>query len=448
MRKILVKLTAFVVSVMLCLLLVCCKKEQPSAPKGSLLLETSPAGAEVYYNGKKIGVTPYEVKGVPKSYLLKLTHPTCNDKFVVIDLKEGENSLPKIELSPVETSCLVVTEPAGATVIMGGKNIGVTPLIIRDLTIGKHELKLQKSGYAEKYIQLAIDAASPKKITEKLVSNIGVAIIKTEPAGVAIYHNDKFLGETPFKIELSEGTYNFVCKKTDYLTLNTEDVIIESGKEKTFNYTLSLLPATLKVNCPVDGAEIYLDDKLVGVTPGVVENLEANHEFQIYIKAKNYVSDSQKITLSPGKTHEFFYDLKRNVGDVEIFVNVPGISIYVDGHKYGVSAPSTNSTEAEVFKITDLAVGTHTLKISHRRSKPESITKKFEIKPDSTVSLKNLKLWIPNIMLQMKDGSTEVGLIISTNKQEGYIFFESQPGLRYSVNYSDIEKIIPLKDEE
>lgn len=447
MKKLFQYLVFMVFCVSLLSVTASCKKEKKEAPRGVGELVSNPAGADIYYNGKKIGVTPKEIKGVPKKYAFKLSHKGFKDEFVILDLKDGKNTFPKIDLTPMVSSCLVTTSPAGVNVIINGKSFGVTPMVIRDLPMGKHEISLAKSGYADKIVTLQVDDERPKKIVENLFSNIGSIEFVSEPGEVSVFMNGELLGETPFKKELEAGKYTLTFKKANYYDV-TSEVIVESGKNKKISHSLQLLPSAVKINCPIEGAEIYLDGKLAGKTPALIENLSADREYEVYIKAPKYVSDAQKITLTPGKTHEFYYDLKRNVGDLEVVTNVPGVNVYVDGHKYGVVQQGESEFLAEVFSVKDLSIGMHELKITHKRAKPDVVKKRFEIKANEVTRIEGINLWIPNIELIMKDGSREIGLIKSENKRKGYIFFESKPGLRYSINYSDIEKIVPLSMEE
>ena len=447
MKKILQQILMVMLIVGVSLSMTACKKDKKITPKGTIVINSKPQGADIYHNGKKIGVTPKEITGVPKSYVFKLKKAGWQDSFFVHEIKESTKSSVDINMIPITASCLVTSEPAGVQVKINNKILGVTPLVIRDLAFGKHEIVLHKSGFSEKYVKFEITDAKPKKITESLVSNLGSLEIVTEPEGVSVFSGDKFWGETPFKLELSEGKYNLRFQKTDYYDLDAE-IIVESGKYKVSEHVLTILPAAIKINAPIEDAEIYLNGKLSGKTPALIENLIANKEYEVVLKAKNHISNPQTVKLAPGKVQEIFIDLKRNVGDVELIVNPPGATVYVDGQKCGVVQKGEKGSMSAVFSVKDLSVGSHVLKISHKRAKPDHIIKRFEIKPDEVTRIDGLKLWIPNTELLMKDGSREVGLIISENKRKGYIFFESKPGLKYSVSYSDIEKIIPLSDEE
>ena len=448
MKKILQNFLTLLITLNCLCFFASCKKEQVVENKGVAILNSNPQGAEIYYNGKKIGVTPKEIKGVPKKYIFKLSKEGYRDNFTELDLKIGTNTVPEIQLEQLKSSCLILTDPIGVSVYIKGQNIGTTPLIVRDLTFGQHEIVLKKSGFLEKYKKIDIDDARPKKIYEQLISNLGVLELTSTPSGVSVYLGENFLGETPFRTELSEGEYKLTFKKPDYYDL-TADLVVESGKTKTSEHTLTMLPASLKIDCPIKGAEVYLDGKLAGKTPALIENLVAEKEYELLIKATHYISNPIKLKLTPGTTKEFFYqDLKRNVGDLELLVNPPGVTVYIDGQKIGVIQPSESKHIAELFTVKNLSIGTHTLKLSHKLAKPDSIKKTFEINADETTRISGINLWIPNTEIIMKDGSREIGLIISENKRNGYILFEPRPGLRYSIRNSDIEEIISLSVEE
>jgi tetratricopeptide (TPR) repeat protein len=61
----------------------------------------------------------------------------------------------------------VLSEPAGATVLLDGQNVGVTP-VTRDIAPGKHRLVLRLSGYADASAELHLEPQVPQDVSLEL----------------------------------------------------------------------------------------------------------------------------------------------------------------------------------------------------------------------------------------------------------------------------------------
>jgi hypothetical protein len=72
----------------------------------------------------------------------------------------------------------VLSEPAGATVLLDEQNVGVTPMT-RDIAPGKHRLLLKMAGYADKTAEIALEPQTPQDLSLKL-----------EPAGATPARSD------------------------------------------------------------------------------------------------------------------------------------------------------------------------------------------------------------------------------------------------------------------
>jgi tetratricopeptide (TPR) repeat protein len=68
----------------------------------------------------------------------------------------------------------VLSEPAGAVVLLDGQNIGVTP-ITRDIPPGKHRLVLRLDGYQESTKDVVLEPRTPQDVTLQLAERTETA---------------------------------------------------------------------------------------------------------------------------------------------------------------------------------------------------------------------------------------------------------------------------------
>jgi hypothetical protein len=119
-------------------------------PKGSLSIDSDPAGASVYINGEKKGATPLDISALQAAeYTIKLElneYETLEKKVLV---KADENLHMALSLveKPKFGDFILTSEPEGAEILLNGQFKGVTPLTLRMLPVGKYDVTVKKDGY-------------------------------------------------------------------------------------------------------------------------------------------------------------------------------------------------------------------------------------------------------------------------------------------------------------
>jgi hypothetical protein len=120
--------------------------------KGTLRVESEPAGATVTINGEERGVTPLDV---PDLFLgnhevkVELKGYAAVTETVVLseDQPASELKLPLSKSAPVVGVADFLSTPAGGTVKIDGSGVGQTPLLNFNLKAGKHQVEVLKEGH-------------------------------------------------------------------------------------------------------------------------------------------------------------------------------------------------------------------------------------------------------------------------------------------------------------
>lgn len=117
--------------------------------KGSLTLTTKPAGATVYMNGVKVSATtPYTNDMIAAgSYEVMVSKKDYQNVTRQITVENGKELEINIDMELSFGIINVNSNPSGATVYVDGMMKGVTPLVISDIQVGQHVLKLVKDEY-------------------------------------------------------------------------------------------------------------------------------------------------------------------------------------------------------------------------------------------------------------------------------------------------------------
>ena len=114
------------------------------APVGAQAYVTvEPEGATVACDGKVIGAPPLALPGLaPGEHLIVVSKLGFEEVRRTVNVEEGQRVNVEVRLSPITGLVLVQTAPAGATVEVGGAYRGETPLLITDLPLGNHRVRL------------------------------------------------------------------------------------------------------------------------------------------------------------------------------------------------------------------------------------------------------------------------------------------------------------------
>lgn len=175
--------------------------------KGALQVTSSPQ-SRVYLEKKLIGITPfcacdlarmvdvgnYTIKLVPlngnfnpfeeKISINKSTLTAVDKTFA--DNGAGEGSI--IELVPLgskkEAEVLIISLPDKANVFLDSNPVGITPLLLKQVSISDHNLRLTKDGYQDKSV--TIKTAAGFKLNTLIYLGIKVDLSASSSASILV----------------------------------------------------------------------------------------------------------------------------------------------------------------------------------------------------------------------------------------------------------------------
>jgi len=122
----------------------------------------------------------------------------------------------------VEGRLLVRSEPAGATVIVDGREYGPTPAVVRGLDRGTHRVRIVREGYIseERSVDITRSQPAPSLIVtleprrpaeERIAQSVpqsaptiesytGTLVVESLPAGASVFLDNRAVGRTPLTL--------------------------------------------------------------------------------------------------------------------------------------------------------------------------------------------------------------------------------------------------------
>jgi len=262
-------------------------------------------------------------------------------------------------------SIAINSSPQGASVILDGDDLGVTPLTKSGIESGDHTLLIHKDGYVDNVQGITIPVGRSLPVTAKLVMMSGNLLIKSDPVGAWITFDGKARGEATrsglsLKM-LKVGRYK-VKAELDHYYPTEQTVEVDFNLTKPITLTLKPKPGSIYASSTPPGAEIIIDGKASGVkTPGKVTDVEAK-DHTVVLRLSGYRDKSVKVTVAPDKTKMLSETLNKVValkntiglqmGSLRIITYPIGARIYINGNLKGVSPLTIDNLSEQEYQVS------------------------------------------------------------------------------------------------
>lgn len=228
---------------------------------GILIVETTPAGSEVFVDGKPHGKTPARVEVEPGEHEVKLARDGATHAWNV-EVVSGARRVERLNWSALQQTggIQVVTDAPGARVLVDGHPRGETPLTLTDLTPGRHTVVVQgPSGTVRRTVTVA--AGKTAKIELEIYSGW---VVVSAPIELQVAEKGVVIGtagEGPLMLPAGRHTIDLINETLGYRASYT--IEIKPGEEER----LTVRPTgTANINA-VPWAEVFVDGTRLGETP-------------------------------------------------------------------------------------------------------------------------------------------------------------------------------------
>ena len=200
---------------------------------GDLIVQTAPPGATIYLDGKLVGTSPYDGKGLSSgTYRIRVIKEGFETWERVENVEAGKRVEVIAQLKVKGADLEVRSEPPRATVYLDGKNMGETPVTLSGVRAGQYSIRVVKEGYHPYEERVELIGGDRKTFLASLKTNLGVLSVILKTSGASLYVNGKPVEVGPsntLEKELSSGSYKVKVTKEGYEAWEGE-ALVEAGK--------------------------------------------------------------------------------------------------------------------------------------------------------------------------------------------------------------------------
>lgn len=175
---------------------------------GTLRIVSIPDGARVYVNDEFKGETPYDLANAqPGSYHVRLEKAGHEPMARDIEVAKGASITEEFRLSRNTGRLEVSTAPAGATVLIDGKKVGITfsrksdttavsdPYAVEDVLEGQRQVEIFRKGFATQKRMIDVKRgetlALQFKLARQFIPNYEVTTTRSYYKGVLEFQNEE-----------------------------------------------------------------------------------------------------------------------------------------------------------------------------------------------------------------------------------------------------------------
>ncbi len=184
---------------------------------GTLRVVSIPEAGRVYINDEFKGEAPFDLTGAkPGTYRVRVDKTGYESVARDITLEKGASITEEFRLAKITGRLELITAPAGSTVLIDGKKVGITitrgadttavsdPFALEDILEGEHQIEIFRKGFATQKRKIEVKRGETLtlqfKLVRQFIPNYEVTTARSYYKGVL-----EFLNEEGIRIETAPG---------------------------------------------------------------------------------------------------------------------------------------------------------------------------------------------------------------------------------------------------
>jgi serine/threonine protein kinase/TPR repeat protein len=321
---------------------------KPSQEIAALSVSSEPAGAEILLDGKAPQTPPNTFTHVPfGSHQITATLDDFEPIKQDIQVHRGMAREMRLQLKPSQeiAALSVLSEPAGAEILLDGKPPQAPPNTFTHVPFGSHQITATLDDFEpiKQDIQVRRGMVREMRLQLKPSQEIATLSVLSEPAGAQILLDGKPPQSPPSTFtHVPFGSHQITATLDDFEPIK-QDVQVHRGMAREMR--LQLKPtqeiAALSVVSEPAGAAVLLDGKPPQTPPNIFTHVPFGSH-QIMATLDDFEPIKQDVQVRRGMAREMRLQLKpsQEIAALSVLTEPAGAEILLDG-KPPQSPPNT-----------------------------------------------------------------------------------------------------------
>ncbi len=195
----------------------------------------------------------------------------------------------------------ITSDPFDADIAIDGQSVNnKTPHTIRDMLIGEYKITLSKTGFMSETRAVTIEEGKTENLTINLGTGMPINITST-PSGAEVWVDGSPLGKTPLTATLKLGERS--VKLVHGTRIVEETIKVVQGGRARFEFNVVDGMDVTIVSNP-SGAQLFVNDKLVGHTPYTSRLSIGNHRLKL-VNGSHTHEETIAVEIGGKSSHSF-----------------------------------------------------------------------------------------------------------------------------------------------
>ena len=238
-------------------------------------LNVANTGAGIYLNNERLDIGRWKGTLEYGDYTIETrmeNHKSAYTK-VRVARQTGVQTFTLNNPTPICGTLIVKGSPAGAAVYVDNKQVGKTPLVVNNVLIGSHKVRVEKSGYESYENTVMIQEKKDFSISYTLNNSAQVTLVVRNDASSSIYIRslsdgtaERYLASKTWTGTLAVGQYEVRTTQAGHNDAYTRIDVKSSQSIYNVNAPVKR-QGVLNVTSSPSGSTVYVDGLRKGTTP-------------------------------------------------------------------------------------------------------------------------------------------------------------------------------------
>ncbi len=276
---------------------------EAEAPRtGSILVAADVSGATVVVDGQERGLTPAIVEGLTEGdHLVEVrSSETGTQSFQqTVSVIATQRAVVHATLRPAPSeggSLRVLTNAPGAVIFLDGDALGEAPVSAEDIAPGEHIVEARAQGYEPAQQPVTVERGRSRVLSldlRRVALPPGRVVVNANVSGTTVLVDGEERGSAPVVVEeLPAGTHAVIVRADGHREFRTT-CETAPGQSCELNVELNVLGAPVRVTANVRGAQLFVDDELLGPVPFEGDIPSGSHVIEVRAEGyRAYVAQS------------------------------------------------------------------------------------------------------------------------------------------------------------
>ena len=233
---------------------------------GWLSVATAQTGVRIEMEGEPDTTVTAPVTRMVRAtgpWRITLSKPGYRDTAFAVEIEDGETTARTLSLVENVGHLFVDSGPPGAAVFIDGQPQGVTPTMVPNLAVRRHDVRVTLKGHDAEDASRRIEFGRTDSVMFALQQTKAKVMVQSDPSGALVFVDDgsQTPRKTSFSTELLPGPHRFLFSFDGY---DSKEVTrrLFAGKEDTLSVRLVQQFGEVRIAWPVSGL-LYVDGELM-----------------------------------------------------------------------------------------------------------------------------------------------------------------------------------------